>query len=333
MKVSRIIFASLLLCLFGIGFVHSQDKSEKKLKDKKAEPKAIEFKANLMVLDADGKFANDIKLEDLKIYEDGTEQKITYLAKKEDALNIGLVMDNTGSMKYQLEKITAAGATIVASLRSQDEAFLVRFVNSDKIETIQDWTADKAGLNEALAKMFIDGGRSAIIDAIYLSAEKILEREKADKAKRYAIILFTDGEERDSFYKREELFELLKGSDVQIFVIGLTQDLSDRKNEYTKKKNSKTNAENLIKLSALKTGDAAFILQGKNKELENALVQSLKAILTELNSQHVIGYTSTNQKRDGLSRKSTVQIADGAKGEKRQAFIRESFVVPEEKNK
>ena len=82
MKVSRLIFASLLLCLFGIGFVHSQDKSEKKSNNKKAEPKAIEVKANLMVLDADGKFANDIKLEDLKIYEDGTEQKSHILPRR-----------------------------------------------------------------------------------------------------------------------------------------------------------------------------------------------------------------------------------------------------------
>ncbi|MCY7375100.1 MAG: hypothetical protein LH472_03920 [Pyrinomonadaceae bacterium] len=53
--------------------------------------------------------------------------------------------------------------------------------------------------------------------------------------------------------------------------------------------------------------------------------------MPELNSQYVIGYTSTNQKRGGKVRKLTVQIADGAKGEKRQPTLRESFVVPEEK--
>jgi len=59
MKVSRIIFASLLLCLFGIGFAHSQENGSKKgkSKDNKSVPKLIEVKANLMVLEADGKFA------------------------------------------------------------------------------------------------------------------------------------------------------------------------------------------------------------------------------------------------------------------------------------
>jgi hypothetical protein len=143
MKISRTIFASLvLLCIFGGGFVHSQDNSKKdKPKDNKSAPKPVEVKANLMVLEADGKFA-DIKLEDLKIYEDGAEQKITYFAKKENALNIGLVMDNTGSMRTQLNKIVVAGATFVGSLRPQDEAFVVRFVDSDKVEILQDWTAN-----------------------------------------------------------------------------------------------------------------------------------------------------------------------------------------------
>jgi len=63
------------------------------------------------------------------------------------------------------------------------------------------------------------------------------------------------------------------------------------------------------------------------------MVRAIKTILIELQAQYVVGYTSTNQKRDGNLRKLTVQIADGAKSEKRQTFIRESFVVPEEKIK
>ena len=325
MKISRTIFASLLLCLFGIGFVHSQDKSEKKSNDKKAEPKAIEVKANLMVLDADGKFANDIKLEDLKIYEDGAEQKITYLAKKENALNIGLVIDNTGSMRTQLERIVTAGRTFVSNLRPQDEIFLVRFVSSEKVYIVQEWTSNKTLLSNALENMYIEGGASAIIDGLYLSANKVLEREKANKSKRGALILISDGEDRNSYYKRQQLFDLFKESDVQIFTIGLIDEIRSEK--------IKKNSVGFINQLALETGGAAFILQGKNKEIEDGLVQSLKAILSELNSQYVIGYTSTNQKRDGSLRKLTVQIADGAKGEKRQTFIRESFVVPEEKTK
>jgi len=261
MIISRTIFATLLLCIFAIGFVYSQEENKSKNvkpKDTNAASILVEVKANLVVLNADNKYVNDVKLEDLKIYEDGNEQRITRFVKKQNALSVGFVMDNTGSMKNQFGKMEAAAAEFVKNLRPQDEAFVVRFVDSDTVEVTQDWTADKAALKDALANMYIEGGKSAVIDALYLSAEKMLAREQADLSKRCALILFSDGDERDSYYEAKELFALLKGSDVQIFGVGLTQDLSDKKNEYTKKKNSKTNAENLINRLALQTGGAAF---------------------------------------------------------------------------
>lgn len=335
MKFSQFVFLSALICIVLTGAAHSQEKSKKQKSDeKKVAQKAIKVEANLLILDADNKFVSDVKQDDVKIFEDGVEQKITLFAKKENAVSVGLVMDNTGSMRPQIERIRAAGLTFVSSLRPQDEAFLVRFVDSTKIETLQDWTADKKRIAVGLQDMYVEGGQSAIIDALYVSAEKMLAREKADKSKRCALVLITDGEDRDSYYKREQLFELLKGSNVQIFVIGLTGDLSNETNGYVGSKNPKASAEKLLNSMALQTDGAAFFMNSQNKkEFESALVSALKAILTELNSQFVIGYTSTNPKRDGLVRKLTVQVADGAKGEKRQTFIRESFIVPEEKDK
>jgi len=320
MKVSQLIFTSLL-CLFGIGFVYSQDDSKKdKSKDNKSVPKPIEVKANLMILEADGKFA-DIKLEDLKIFEDGAEQKITYLAKKENALNVGFVIDNTGSMRLLLEEITKAASILVANLEATDEAFVVRFVDSDNISVIQKWTSNKAELKSALENMYVEGGQSAITDALHLSAEEILEREKQDKSKRYALILISDGEERDSYFKFEEMLALLKGTDIQIFMLSYANFAPKKPNESVKFSNR----------VAFETGSIVRILTKKKTKEE--IIDALKAIVGELRSNYIVGYSSTNQKRDGLPRKLTVQIADGAKGEKRQAFIRESFIVPEEKNK
>ncbi len=332
MKILQIIFASLLLCLFAVSFAYSQENSKKdKSNDKESISQSVEIKANLMVLEPDNTFA-DIKLEDIKIYEDGAEQKITRFEKKANVLNVGMVMDNTGSMKSQLSRVITAGTTFINNIRPQDEAFVVRFVNSDNVEILQDWTTHKKDLNSALEDLFIEAGKSAVIDAVYLAANKF-QGERAGKSERNAIILITDGEDRDSYYKQKDLFDLLKTIDVQIFVIGLTGDLSNERNQTTQKKNSKTTSENFIKFLALKTGGAAYIAEGKDKEFETALVQSLKSILTELNSQYVIGYTSTNQKHAGLPRKLTVQVADGTNGAKRQAFIRDSFVVPEGKIK
>lgn len=172
--------------------------------------------------------------------------------------------------------------------------------------------------------MFVEGGQSAIVDALYLSVNKLLEREKANKQKRSALILITDGEDRQSYYKKEEVFRLFKGSDAQIFTIGLIGELPD--------KNIRQNSTRFINQLSLETGGASYFVNSqKRKEFESALLLALKAIITELSSQYVIGYTSTNVKRDDLARKLRVEIADGSKGEKRQGFVRAEFTVPKEK--
>jgi Ca-activated chloride channel family protein len=326
MKLTRVIFALILVCLAS-GFAPAQDKNSNE-KDKKTEQKPIEIKANVMVLDTADKYVDDIKQEDLKIFEDGVEQKITYFAKKEPILNLGLVIDNTGSMRTQLDKILSTGAVLAINLRPTDEAFLVRFVSSDKIETVQEWTSDKARLKAGLEQMYIEGGQSAITDALYLSATKMLEREKKDAAKRYALVLITDGEDRDSFYTLDKMLSLVEKTGIQIFVIALTRDLSDKKNDFTKVKNAKTNAEKYARTVALETGGNAYVLSDKYSD--DDLLKILKSLVAELRSQYVVGYASTNQKRDNLPRKMTVQVADGAKGEKRKGVIRENFVVPKE---
>ena len=316
MKISHIITATLLICFVGISFAVAQNDSKNK---QKIPAKSIEVKANLLVTNADGKFADDVKIEDLKIYEDGVEQKVAYFVKKQNAFNVGLVVDNTGSMRSQLDTVISAGATFVSNIRPQDDAFILRFVGRDKIEIVQDWTIDKNRLNNALENLFVQGGQSAVIDALYLSANEILKREKADKTSRNALILISDGEDRDSFYNTKQLIELFKGSDTQIFTIGLIGGVQEGR--------IKSTVKNFINQLSLETGGASFFVNSKQAEL----VAALKGVLTELNSQYIIGYTSTNQKRDGKSRKLTVQIADGAKGEKRQPTLREGFVVPEEK--
>jgi Ca-activated chloride channel homolog len=329
MKFIRALFVVCLICAVA-GFAFSQEKSKEKDKkaEKKIEQKPVEIKANVAVLDTAGNFANDVKLEDLKIFEDGVEQKITYFVKKEPILNLGLVVDNTGSLRTQFEKVLGINLTLISNLRQNDEAIVVRFVDSTKISVEQEWTSDKLLLKKAIENMDLEGGQSAIIDALYLSGQRLLEREKKDKQKRYAMVLVTDAEERRSFYKLEEMFSLIEKTDIQIFVIALTKELSDKKNKFTNTKNAKTNAENLAKTLALRTGGTAHILSEEYSDED--LIGVLKIIITELRSQYIIGYTSTNQNRDGLPRKLTVQVADGTNSTKRQGFIRESFVVPKD---
>lgn len=319
MKFTRIISA-LFLIFFVFAFGFAQEKDSKK--DKKNEPKPVEVKVNVLVKDVSGNLVDDIKVENLKIFEDGVEQKITYFAKKEPVLNVGLVMDTTGSVRLFLDDIINAGVSFTSNLTKKDEAFLVRFVSSDKIRLVQDWTSNADRLQRSLGELYIEGGQSAVIDALYSSTQKILEREKQQKSTRYALILISDGEDRDSFYDEAQLYQLFKGTDIQIFPIVFPA-------KYTKK--GEKEIRRFINKMALETGGTAFFLDSEGKNFAGDLTAAAKAVADELRSQYVVGYTSTNPKRDDSARKLTVQVADGEKGEKRQGFVRESFVAPKEK--
>jgi hypothetical protein len=141
-------------------------------------------------------------------------------------------------------------------------------------------------------------------------------------------VLISDCEDRDSYYNLEQLLALTKGTDIQIFVLAETYELDNVINGSTKTSNARKRAEYLAHTLALRTGGTAFVIskQKDKKDVPNIL----KTLIAELHSPYVIGYTSSNPKRDGLPRKLTVQVADTAKGEKRQASIRESFVVPKD---
>ena len=88
------------------------------------------------------------------------------------------MIDNSGSLRLQLEKVIEASKIIVSTNRPDDETSIIRFVSRDKIEIVQDFTSNKTDLNDALDNLFIEGGQTAIIDAVYLAAEKVNEYEK-----------------------------------------------------------------------------------------------------------------------------------------------------------
>lgn len=315
MNTSRQIFFLVLISLISVSAVFAQKKKDKE----KFSVEPFTVKANLLVTNESNYGIDNLKQEDIKIYEDGVEQKITYFAKKEPILNLALVIDNTGSMRSRLDEILFAGSVIVSNLREKDEAFIIRFVDSSKIEVKQEWTSDQTNLNKALANMYIEGGKSAVLDAVYLAAEEILKREKENKSKRYAILLISDVEERNSYYKYEQVLKLFKDTDLQTFILSYAEEAPEMKNK----------AILLSHKLALDTGGTVHNLARKHTKED--LIEALKKLVFELRSNYVVSYTSTNPKHDGSERKLTVEVSNGANGEKRNVLIRDGFTVPMEK--
>jgi Ca-activated chloride channel family protein len=272
---------------------------------------------HVRVIDRNNRPINNVPEGEFHIFEDGVAQKIESFTREEVPISYGLAVDTSGSLRSQLQSVVDAGKTIINSNKHGDETFLVRFISSDKIETIQDFTDNKELLNDGLDSFYVEGGQTAIIDAVYLSAEHVSEYRKGDEGdrRRRALIVITDGEDRNSFYKQEQLFAKLREEDVQIFVIGFVNELD--KEAALIRKSPREKAVNLINKLASETGGRAFF-----PESVAELPQIANEIIRDLRTQYVIAYNPTNKAQDGTYRAIKVSVDQPSGSDKRIALTR-----------
>src|SRR5258707_1479684 len=133
---------------------------------------------HVRVIDRNNHPINNVPKEDFRILEDGVSQPIFSFTREEVPVMYGLAVDTSGSLRPALEQVINASKAIINSNKRGDETFLERFISSDKIETIQDFTANKDALMDGLDTLYIEGGQTAVIDGVYLAAEHVAEYKK-----------------------------------------------------------------------------------------------------------------------------------------------------------
>jgi Ca-activated chloride channel family protein len=266
---------------------------------------------HVRVTDPADKAVLDVPQSSFQVTEDGKPQKITLFMNQEIPLSYGLVIDGSGSIRSQINPILDAAGRIVLSNKPDDEAFIVRFVSSDKIYTEQEPTSNKAALFKALNDFYIESGYSAVVDGIYVSAQKLAEQKNSGQLRRRVLILVTDGEDRASFYKQDALFQLLSLNNIQVFTIGLTKEL---------KSSSRDKAIALLNRLAVDTGGRTYFPDSK-ADIERIAGE----IINDIRTQYVIGYepTSGDPRRD--FHKVEVAITQNPNQEKRVAITRVGY--------
>jgi len=290
----------------------------------------LKFNAELVqlhvrVIDRNNRPIDNVPQKEFHVFEDGVSQDIESFTRTEVPISYGLAIDTSGSLRSQLQAVIDAGKTIINSNKTGDETFLVRFISSDKIETVQDFTASKDLLMDGLDTLYVEGGQTAIIDAVYLSAEHVSGYKKGDEGdrRRRALIVITDGEDRNSFYKQEQLFARLREDDVQIFVIGFINEL-DKEAGFIRK-SPREKAVTLINKLATETGGRAFFPDSLSE-----LPQIANEIVRDLRTQYVLAYNPSNKTRDGSFRAIKVTVDENPGHEKRIALTRNGRLAPRE---
>ncbi len=272
---------------------------------------------HVRVIDRNNRPINNVRREEFRVFEDGVPQPIEYFTREEVPISYGLAVDTSASLRSQIQSVIDAGKSIVNSNKPGDETFLVRFISSDKIQTEQDFTSNKDLLMDALDNLYVEGGQTAVIDAVYLTAEHVAEYKKGDDSdrRRRALIVITDGEDRSSFYKQEQLFARLREEDVQIFVIGFINEL-DKEGGFIRK-SPRDKAVNLINKLASETGGRAFF-----PESVSELPQIANEIVRDMRTQYVVAYNPTNKTQDGSYRAIKVTVDQPSDSDKRIALTR-----------
>ncbi|MEO8434717.1 MAG: VWA domain-containing protein [Pyrinomonadaceae bacterium] len=272
---------------------------------------------NVRVIDRNNRPIDNVQQDEFKVYEDGTLQPIFSFTKEDVPISYGLAVDTSGSLRSQLPTVIDAAKTIINSNKPGDETFLVRFISSDKIETVQDFTPNKDLLIDGLDTLFTEGGQTALIDAVYLSAERVGQYKKGsqDDRRRRALIVVTDGEDRNSYFKQDQLFARLREEDVQIYVIGFVAELDKEGGLIRKSPRERSVA--LLNRLATDTGGRAFFPQSIAE-----LPEIAGAIVRDLRTQYVISYSPTNTTQDGSYRGIKVTVADASGKDKRIALTR-----------
>lgn len=278
---------------------------------------------SVRVVDDNNRSVANLKQSQFQVYEDDVLQPITSLTIAEVPTVNALVIDNSRSLRQQLGKIVEAGKIIVGTNRPKDETAVIRFTSADRIEVVQDFTPNKSALDNALDNLFIEGGRTAVIDAVYQSAKKAesyQNSQKKEDVKIRALVLVSDGDDRSSTHNEAELIELLRKTQVQIYAIGFINDLSCEEN--AEGVSRQTKAEKFLTKLALETGGKVYFPASMNE-----LPQIAKEISGELRTQYLISYAPTNDARDGKFRKIKVIVNENGEPKKLTAITRSGRIV------
>jgi len=283
-----------------------------------APPGAVNL--NLIVTDRAQHSRDDVNKDEVQVFEDGIAQTISTITKDEKPVNYVIAIDTSGSFRSLLPGILIGARLLLEGNKANDETMLIRFISSDKIETVEKFTADKSTLLEDLKFFKIEMGQSAVVDAIYVAVQAAAEHKSSDPSIRRAVVLFSDGEDRASYYTTDQLVKILRARNVQVFVVGVVAQLDG--NRGLVRPSPKEKAEKLLNRVAMETGGRVFFPKNMNE-----LAAAMGEINHDLHAQYLITYESKNNKISDNYRKIEVKMIESPGRESFKAITRPGYFI------
>jgi VWFA-related protein len=232
---------------------------------------------NANVVDDHGRLVSGLSKDDFHVFEDGKPQAITSIQEQDVPVSIGLLIDNSGSMRTKRQAVNEAALDMVRASNPEDETFVVNFADEAYID--QDFTSDINKLRDGLSHIDSKGG-TALYDAVIASADYMSKNAK--KAKEVLLII-TDGEDNASGTNLEETVRRIQ--DLQgpvVYSIGLLFDDAGGGGRESHR------ARRALQLLSDETGGLAFFPKNLGQ-----VDQIAAEVARDVRNQYTIGYHSS----------------------------------------
>jgi Ca-activated chloride channel homolog len=261
------------------------------------------------VLDDRGKFVEGLGQDSFRVYEDKVEQKLSLFKREDIPVSMGLVIDNSGSMRDKRPRVNEAALTLVQSSNPQDEAFVVNFNDDFYLDLDKDFSSSIPELKEALER--IDArGSTALYDAIIGSIDHL----KKGKKEKKVLLIVTDGEDNTSRNSLEKTIKEIQKTDTVIYTIGLLSQES--------KRSAKTAKRALTEIAQASGGVAYF---PENVEDVHSICEQ---VAHDIRHQYTLGYYPSNAAKDGSFRSVHVDVIPPHGKGKLVARTRNGYYAP-----
>jgi VWFA-related protein len=244
------------------------------------------------VVDKNGHLVTTLPKEAFTVLENGAQQEIRQFKREDVPVSMGLIIDNSGSMRDKRAKVEAAALALVKASNPDDEVFIVNFNDEAFLDNPhgKDFTSDVKEMEDALTRIDSRGG-TAMRDAIRMSIDHV--KDKAHKDKKVLVVV-TDGNDNSSVVGLEDLVKAAQQSEVLIYAVGL---LTDEERREAKR------AEKALEALAEATGGETFFPRDVS-EVERIATQ----VAHDIRNQYTIAYTPSNQAMDGGFRQIKVTV-------------------------
>src|SRR5262245_5088370 len=243
------------------------------------------------------------------IYEDGQPQPITSFKREDIPVSIGIVVDNSGSMRTKRNAVTKAVLNLVQASNPKDEVFIVNFNDEPYLD--QDFTNNVSLMREAPDRVDSRSG-TALSDAVVASAEHLATGAQRERPRLLGITGGDDNESRESLEQAIRAVQNENGP--TIYTIGILGEEGNTKR-----------FKRALEALSLQTGGVAFF--PKNLEEVDEMSQ---AVAHDIRNQYTITYKPTNPRTNGGYR--AVRVVAHAPGYKElQVRTRSGYFATDQK--